>query len=110
MFIMQNQNISHIGKVHESLGNLLIKPISIDNQTSLYDLILYAEEVDEKLVISFQYSKELFLETTINNFIKFFEKILITIATDPNVLIEEIEIDHGYANVEDVSFDLDINL
>jgi tyrocidine synthetase-3 len=71
-----------------------LRLISLDYQasTAKFDLLLIAEEREEKLVCIFEYSTRLFTADTIQRFIGYFNKIVSTITGNTAVKLAEIEI------------------
>ncbi|MCP5108580.1 MAG: amino acid adenylation domain-containing protein, partial [bacterium] len=74
------------------IPGLTLKPYNYDEIISRFDLSLQCIEIEEKLDCSFEYSTNLFESTTIERFIKYFEKIIDNITREPGIKISGIEI------------------
>ncbi|MDW3192237.1 MAG: non-ribosomal peptide synthase/polyketide synthase [Cytophagales bacterium] len=85
MFSFQDQ-----AKTSFSLPGLDISPYENGHQVSKFDLSLYGSESDGEVSFSFEYSRELFEEKTIERFIDYFNRILDQILDQPTVKIAEI--------------------
>ncbi|UII31954.1 non-ribosomal peptide synthase/polyketide synthase [Fulvivirga ulvae] len=87
MFVFQNIEESVL-----ELPGLSLKPYHSGYSISKFDLTLSSAEVDGKLVMNFQYSTDLFKESTIKKFIQYFKQIVSEVTSNPEVRLSEIEI------------------
>ncbi|MDQ1352317.1 MAG: hypothetical protein QG657_2623, partial [Acidobacteriota bacterium] len=87
MFVLQNMESPGI-----HLPGLTMTSSPFDNNTSKFDLTLTALEREEKLHLSFEYSKALFEEGTILRFMGYFKNILVSIIEAPDRKISAIEV------------------
>jgi amino acid adenylation domain-containing protein len=78
MFVLQNMPIGAL-----ELPGLRLDPIEINSNVSKFDLVLDARESDGALYTTFEYSKDLFDETTIRRMMSHLETMLKAIVTDP---------------------------
>ncbi|NIM15388.1 MAG: amino acid adenylation domain-containing protein, partial [Candidatus Aminicenantes bacterium] len=87
MFALQNEEAFEI-----QFPGLKIIPYPNENQASLFDMLLIANETKESLSFSLTYSTALFKETTARKFTGYFKRIVSRILKDPGIKIGDIEI------------------
>jgi len=87
MFILQNQGIPEI-----QIPDLRLIPIEIEQNTTKFDLSLYAEEVEQELVFALDFRRNLFKAATISIIIDYFKNILLSVLENPRLPLEEIDI------------------
>jgi tyrocidine synthetase-3 len=87
MFVLQNTDMADI-----EISALKVTPYEQETKTSKFDLLLSGLEVEEKLLLTLEYSTKLFKAVTIVRFILYFKNIVSTIIENPAVKIDEIEI------------------
>jgi tyrocidine synthetase III len=89
MFVMQNTDTQKL-----DIPGLKLMPYPYKNETSKFDLTLRGVERKDKLFFSLEYSTQLFKESTIKRFVRYF-KYLLSVVLNPankNIEISEIEI------------------
>jgi len=72
------------------LGDLVLDAMPIEQRYARFDLELEMVEVDGALSAWFQYNSDLFDESTIQRLAEHFQKILESVAADPNQRVSEI--------------------
>ncbi|MFC2146035.1 amino acid adenylation domain-containing protein [Acidobacteriota bacterium] len=87
MFVMQNIGIPRL-----EIPGLKLAPYKHQMKTAKFDLTLIGMEVEEKLLLTFEYSSNLFKKETIERFIAYFKKIVSLITQKTERKISEIEI------------------
>ena len=87
MFAYQNFNESVL-----EIPGLTLKPIRTRHTVSKFDITLFAFENNGKILFTVEYSTALFKEETIQRFIAYFKKIVLSVTEDANVKLSEIEI------------------
>jgi iturin family lipopeptide synthetase A len=92
MFIMENMEVNPIGIPGKEMKDLKLTPFQGGNFTSKFDLTLYAKEMGDHLSFSFEYCTRLFKPETIDGFMKYFNRILENLLTEPEKQISEIQI------------------
>jgi amino acid adenylation domain-containing protein/non-ribosomal peptide synthase protein (TIGR01720 family) len=90
MFIYQNFYLQKPGNFPH-LPGLQIKPLVFDPGVSKFDLTLYGEELGDQLHLCFEYSTNLFKETTIRCFTRHFLDIVSAATRAPNKKLAEIK-------------------
>lgn len=97
------------------LGDVAFKTHAIDPDTSQMDLILHVNAIENGMQLSFQYAKDLFHHSTIENFITYFKQITDqVISTTPidaiNILgVEETDLIKRFNNPE-IAFEITENI
>jgi len=88
------QNFFDLSKENraEKIGDTILMPYSFENKTSKFDLTLSATERVSNLYFRFEYCTQLFRETTIQRFIRYFKQIITTIIKDNQQKISNIDI------------------
>jgi amino acid adenylation domain-containing protein len=77
--------------------NSLEKPINIpgkntgEETTAKFDLTIIAAESEDKLIFFFEYAKKLFKKKTIERFISYFKKIVLSVIADPGQKIFAVD-------------------
>lgn len=84
-FVLQNTEDSVL-----RLKDVDAKAVSVDFNTSRFDLTLFAEEIDDQLILNFEYSTELFEPETIKDMAQHYESLAREFASDPNQAISKI--------------------
>ncbi len=84
-FILQNTKNSAF-----YLNNIQSNEISVDLNTSRFDLTLFAEEIDNRLSLCFEYSTELFEPWIIEQMANHFESLAVQIVDSPSHCISKI--------------------
>ena len=74
------------------MSELQITPFEYSHVKAKLDLILRAEEANGKISLSFEYSKDLFMEQTIDRFIAYFKSIVKEVIAHPEKKLSEIEV------------------
>jgi tyrocidine synthetase-3 len=87
MFVMQNFGIPGI-----EIPGLKLTPYKRQEETSKFDLTLMGMEVEERLLLTFEYSTHLFKKVTIERFVTYLKKIISTVAANPDVKICDVDI------------------
>ncbi|MGD2093175.1 MAG: amino acid adenylation domain-containing protein, partial [Candidatus Aminicenantes bacterium] len=87
MFVLQNMETVKI-----EIPGLDVQPFDYETQVSKFDLTLTAVESGEKLVFALEYCTKLFKEETIQRFVGFFKKTILTIVENHEIKISEMEI------------------
>ncbi|PQP81878.1 non-ribosomal peptide synthetase [Paenibacillus sp. PCH8] len=100
MFVLQNTDASEI-----QMDGVTSKPYAPNTRVSKFDLTLYVTELHHKLEAAFEYSTVLFEKTTIEAMSQNLLLILTTIANDPHIEINKIQLVEELMN-EDTLTDL----
>ncbi|MDQ1350870.1 MAG: hypothetical protein QG657_1172, partial [Acidobacteriota bacterium] len=87
MFALQNTGSQKI-----DIPGLKLVPYEYENKTSKFDLTLYVVEVEEKLLLTFEYSTKLFKRKTIERVIGYFKNMVKHIISNLPAKILEAEI------------------
>jgi non-ribosomal peptide synthetase component F len=74
------------------LPGLELSSFRIQRLTSKFDLVFYVIDGDEGLMLSVEYSTELFEGATIKRMACHFEKLLESIVADPSARLDQLEI------------------
>jgi amino acid adenylation domain-containing protein/non-ribosomal peptide synthase protein (TIGR01720 family) len=90
MFILQNIDFPRV-----ELPSLTLTSYKYTNKVSKFDMTLYAVEIEEKLILDFEYCTALFKQETIESFISFYIAIIYSILHDPYKRISGIDIMTG---------------
>ncbi|HEX4150082.1 MAG TPA: condensation domain-containing protein, partial [Pirellulales bacterium] len=69
----------------EQPGGLRVEPLAVDNGTAKYDLTLFCSEHHGRLVLTAEYSTELFTAATIERMLEALERLLAAAAGDPGL-------------------------
>jgi len=91
MFAYQNMFTAPAGVSSPEGDELLLTPYPFKIKTSKFDLTLNAAEDEEKLLMSFEYSTQLFSEQKILRFIDYFLQITTVVTQDYDRKIAQIE-------------------
>jgi amino acid adenylation domain-containing protein len=86
LLVVQNFQISEM-----KIPGLTLKPYNYRNQTTKFDLTLYAMEGDDRLALTMAYSKALFREDTVKRYVQYYKRILDAVIQDPWQEIGEIQ-------------------
>ncbi|MEK5109515.1 non-ribosomal peptide synthase/polyketide synthase [Cytobacillus sp. FSL K6-0129] len=89
MFVLQNNN-----KVELEFNEIKLTSSFKANKTSKFDLWLGAEENQNKINLTLEYSSKLFHRKSIEVFINHFQQILTYITTDDKLKIEQIKLNY----------------
>ncbi|MCK4260648.1 MAG: amino acid adenylation domain-containing protein, partial [Halanaerobiales bacterium] len=73
------------------IDNLELKPYNFDYKTSKFDLTISATEIDDEIILNFEYSTRLYKRETIERMLAHFRNILIAVAGDADIKLSEIE-------------------
>ncbi|MCP4153752.1 MAG: amino acid adenylation domain-containing protein, partial [bacterium] len=95
MFVYRNILTSKQTTSEQQLENFQIKSYDFEHRTSKFDLTLNATESEDKFVLHFEYCTKLFKEETIEKFIQYFKKIVVSIVNSRQKKLMEIEIITG---------------
>ena len=87
VFTLQNLNTMEI-----EIPGLQLSPYEYENKTSKFDLTLSGTELENKILLTFEYSDKLFKEETIRRFTGYFTKTVSTVIHGPGTRISDIEI------------------
>ncbi|MEQ9404971.1 MAG: amino acid adenylation domain-containing protein [Cyclobacteriaceae bacterium] len=87
LFVFQNFETTDI-----TLPGLLLTPITKNYGISKFDLTLTAAESNGRLKLSFEYSTQLFSETTISKFAKYFSRIVDQVTEDSEQKILDLDL------------------
>lgn len=87
MFVLQNTDASEI-----QMDGVTCEPYAPNTRVSKFDLTLYVTELQHKLEVAFEYSTILFEKTTIEAMSQNLLVILTTIANDPHIQINKIQL------------------
>jgi amino acid adenylation domain-containing protein len=71
-------------------GGLRVEPLAVDNGTAKYDLTLFCSEHHGRLVLSAEYSDELFTSATIGRMLESLERLLAAAARNPDLRLGEL--------------------
>lgn len=85
MFSMNNISFSKL-----VIGGLEAEPVGLTNKTSKFDISVSATELEEEMVLSFEYCTKLFTEQTIQRMAKHYINILDSITRDSSKSINNI--------------------
>jgi amino acid adenylation domain-containing protein len=86
-FVFQNVDIQEI-----QIPGLAIKPIDFERGISKFDLTFTGHEADGAIVFGVEYSSRLFLQATIESFIRRYKRIISIILEDEDVRLGDIDI------------------
>ncbi|UCH93968.1 MAG: amino acid adenylation domain-containing protein [Candidatus Aminicenantes bacterium] len=96
MFVLQNMFEEPEEEIsRQEIEGLTTKPYEFENNTSIFDLSIFASEQEEQLFFKFEYCTKLFQEKTILKFIQYFRTITAEVAANPGKKIADIEILSG---------------
>ncbi len=79
-------------EVELKVADMIIVPDEVERGISRFDLMLTTLEAGDFFRFDFQYSTELFKETTIERFVRYFKQILTTIIASDDLPLVEIEL------------------
>ncbi|HLP45546.1 MAG TPA: SDR family oxidoreductase [Candidatus Kapabacteria bacterium] len=85
MFQFQNIDIPQI-----NITGLTLKPYQHETKISKFDMTLFSWESDQELSFMLEYSTELFKQETIEWFIEYFKRIMLSIIKNPSQKLSEI--------------------
>ncbi|WP_010248518.1 non-ribosomal peptide synthetase [Acetivibrio cellulolyticus] len=96
--------------VDMKINDLEFKPYPINNDIARFDLTVFATQIDNRINVTFRYSKAVYKRTTVEGMLKNFVEILRRICSDMNVRINDIDIFDNLLKVESrVDIDTDFN-
>ena len=78
------------GKI--KMGQLKLAPFRCKSKRAPFDIELTIEEIQDELFFKLSYSSRIFKAGTIQRFIFYFQKTIMTIIKDPEVKISEVEV------------------
>ena len=84
MFVFQN-----IPSLYKTNGIDMI-PLKIDYHLSKFDIDLWVEEADNKMIISLKYFTDLFKKSTIRRFLKHYQILMNDAVSNPNKMIVDL--------------------
>ncbi len=87
MFMMQNMGMPRI-----EVPGLKLTPVEHQIGTSKFDLTLMGTEKEERLLLTFEYSTNLFKKATIERLVAYLKKIVSFVVTNPDEKICDVEI------------------
>ncbi|MCP5052793.1 MAG: AMP-binding protein, partial [bacterium] len=90
MLVLQN-----IEAIKIEVPGLKLTPYDYENRTSKFDLMLVANEGDETIRFTFEYSTTLFEKETIQRFIRYFTTLVSQMLAAPHAVLSELEIISG---------------
>ena len=76
------------------ISSLKLKSHSFKSAVSRFDFSLIGEDLGERVFFTVEYCTKLFIEETIERFIKYFNELVHIVAENPNVTLSDIEISH----------------
>ncbi|MBW4454435.1 MAG: amino acid adenylation domain-containing protein [Nostoc indistinguendum CM1-VF10] len=85
MFVLQNAPIRQL-----ELPGLMVEPLENKGTTAKFDLSLVIEDVEQGLIVNFEYNTDLFDEITISRLAANFEVLLTGIVTNPQQHLWEL--------------------
>ena len=74
------------------LNGLQVESVSLDNETSKFDLTIFALENDERLKLTFEYNTDLFDAERIERMAEHFQMLLTSIVANPNTKLSALEL------------------
>lgn len=77
---------------HVELHDLTIYPVFNSKLETKLDLTLFAEEVDEKIILDLEYASNLFERTSIEHYVSYFQAIITSVTNHPETQIANIDI------------------
>ena len=86
MFTMQNFDSKQI-----KLKGLAVKGYNQENKIAKFDLTLSASELEENIILNFEYSTKLYKKETIERMVEYFINILKVVTEDTKVKLKKIE-------------------
>ena len=98
MFAYQN-----FGEANWELPDLAVNPYNFEQQTSKFDLTVFANEIEERIQLNFEYATGLFEEETIGRFANYLNKIVEEIIENPNIALNDIDVLSEQAHQEIIS-------
>jgi amino acid adenylation domain-containing protein len=87
MFVLQNSPASS-----RELSGLVLEPVKLENNTAKFDLSLSIIEHPQGLKASWEYSTDLFDETTVVRMSRHYQHLLEAIVTDPDASVADLPI------------------
>jgi len=87
MFVFQNYQ-----RFELETGELKFERYVSDHVKSKFDLTLNVVKLEKELYLNFEYSKDLFEEETVQNFIAYFSRITEAVSTNPNIGLSDLDI------------------
>jgi len=87
MFVFQNFELPDL-----QIPGLQLQPYPLEQPTSKFDLCLFAEEDNGKLVFNLEYSTDLFDPETIGRFIQYFHAVIAAVIANPAVRLGDIDL------------------
>lgn len=87
VFVMLNMDIPVI-----ETANLVLKPQENNNNIAKFDLLLIAEQKEDKILFTFYYCTELFKKKTIKRFINYFKELATIVIKEKNIQLKEIKL------------------
>jgi amino acid adenylation domain-containing protein len=95
LFIFQNMEIPTI-----EIPGIEVKPYYYKRETSMLDLTLVGEEVDNQVLFGIEYCTYLFKEETVAKVIDIFSKIIHFVSKNADTKIKDIEVETSYVGLE----------
>lgn len=87
-FTMQNMNTHKLSE--NSTHGLVLKRDNFQNSTSKFDLALFGLEVEQGILLRFEYCKKIFKKETVANFAAYFTRIAEQVVENPERVIHDI--------------------
>ena len=91
------------------IEGLTFSPCEFQYNNAKFDMLLWANQVEEELHFMLEYSTELFKSSTAQQFSTHFQEILVQVGQDKNIKLEDITLTHRVLNptaqVPQIDFD-----
>lgn len=105
MFVLQN-----IGEASNlAMSGLKVIPYEFKNRISKFDLTLEVTELNNRLILKFEYCTKLFNKSTIEVMAKDYLEVLNRVINESNIRIKDIELERNYDEQESVISDEEIS-
>ena len=95
LFVMQNAPVPET-----KLDHLQLSQMDIDEGVAKFDLAVFMEEKDERLIGKWNYSTDIFAASTIERLADRFSKLLESIVTNPEARLSELEMGSQAETIE----------
>ncbi|HWP42127.1 MAG TPA: condensation domain-containing protein [Blastocatellia bacterium] len=88
LFLLQNASL-----IKEEIPGLSISLQDVDRETAKFDLVVSVSETKRGLAYSFNYSTDLFDQDTISSIMRHYQKLLESVAAQPDIRLKELVAD-----------------
>ena len=88
-------NLQNVEAENGGFEGLTIARRQLENSSSKFDISVSAEVKPDELKFCMEFSTQLFKTTTIERFSQYYQQILTAVASNPDILLEDIEIITG---------------